>query len=339
MTRPGMGPKLRVLLLVVFGMVWAASVYGLYIGAVRTFDGQRVDEAAIVGRSSHEAVQRATNQVLDTVSVTSLGVAAVLLALLALTRRRPRLAVGIGVMIIGANLTTQVLKSHVLGRPDLLHRPGAALVPSFPSGHATVAMSVALALMLAVPPRLRVLAGSIGVAYAVAVGAGTLTAGWHRPSDVIAAYFVAASWTALVTAVLLAGRGAHRAPTPMIFGQALSSWRLTVAGSALIAGAAIVSGTVLVVLDGRKLASVELTPSYLGAVAAIAGSALMILAVLLWLLRGTLLDPPHQGVAEDPEGPPMADVGADGLTPAGDDPAGAPPIPGDGTMDVRALSM
>ncbi len=45
---------------------------GLYVGAVRTHFGQRVDEAALIGRATHGSVQRATNQLLDTISITSL---------------------------------------------------------------------------------------------------------------------------------------------------------------------------------------------------------------------------------------------------------------------------
>ena len=66
------------------------------------------------------------------------------IVLLALLRGRPRLAVAAGVVLLGANLTTQVLK-ETFDRPDLVlgwaAEPGA-----FPSGHATVAMSLAMAL-------------------------------------------------------------------------------------------------------------------------------------------------------------------------------------------------
>ncbi len=144
----------RVTILVVFGLLCAGAVAGLYIGAVRTRSGQRVDEAAIVGRSGDQLVQLTSTRALDTISLTSLAVAGSVLLLLAVTRRRPRLALGVAVIIAGANVTTQVLKTNLLSRPDLLNRPGAATVPSFPSGHATVAMSLALALVLVVPPRL-----------------------------------------------------------------------------------------------------------------------------------------------------------------------------------------
>ncbi len=280
----------------VFGLVSVVLVAGLYVGAVRTHVGQRADEAAIVGRTTGRVVQHTTTRVLNTISVTSLVVAGVALSLLALSRRRPRLAIGVAAIIIGANITTQLLKTELLTRPDLLHRPDAATTPSFPSGHATVAMSLALGFVLVVPARLRVMAGVIGVTYAVLIGAGTLTSGWHRPSDVIAAYLVTTTWVAFVAAWIIAWRGteqARRPWRPMFLGRLISSPRLLFVGAGLLIAALLVSGTVLLVLNGRELTAIEVGPSYLGALAAIAGTALIILATLLWILRGALLDPPH----------------------------------------------
>ncbi len=211
--------------------------------------------------------------VLNTIGVTSLIVAGVALSLLALSRRRPRLAIGVAAIIIGANITTQLLKTELLDRPDLLQRPRAAITPSFPSGHATVAMSLALGFVLVVPARFRVMAGVIGIGYAVLIGAGTLTSGWHRPSDVIAAYFVTTTWVAFIAAWIIAWRGtqqARRPWRPMILGRLLSSPRLLFGGAGLLIVALLISGTVLLVLNGRELTAIEVGPSYLGAVAAIA---------------------------------------------------------------------
>ena len=55
-------------------------------------------------------------------SVTSIFLATVALIVLALLRRRPLLAIGIGVLVLGANVTTQVLKDG-LDRPDLSTPP------------------------------------------------------------------------------------------------------------------------------------------------------------------------------------------------------------------------
>ncbi len=296
-TSVGLSSSQPVTVLVALGITCIAIVGGVYAVAVRTYVGQRADEAALVGRNTERVVQQATTHVLNTISVTSLVLAGLALALLALSRRRPRLAIGVGVMIIGANVTSQLLKTELLTRPDLLHRPHAATTPSFPSGHATVAMSLALGLVLVVPPRLRVIAGSIGITYAVLIGAGTLTGGWHRPSDVIAAYLIATAWTLIVAACIIAWRGtgttALRPWRPMVLTRLFSSPRLIVAGAALLVAAFLVTIIALLVLNGRELSVIELQPSYFGAVAAITGTALLILGVTLWSLRGTLLDPPH----------------------------------------------
>src|SRR5262245_27425060 len=178
----------------------------LYLIAVQTRWGQRADNAAIRGRTIDSAVQHAVRSTLDTVSVTSAAIATFALMVAALLRRRPRLAVGVGVLVFGANVTTQLLKD-ALTRPDLLGPDvPRATVTTFPSGHSTVAMSIALALVLVVPARLRVSVGVAGIAYAVVVGAATLTGAWHRPSDVLGAYLVTLAWAAGVSAWLVVPR-------------------------------------------------------------------------------------------------------------------------------------
>ena len=270
---------------------------------MHTHFGQRVDEAALVGRATHGSVQRATNQLLDTISITSLVLGSIALALLALSRRRPRLAIGVVVTILGANTTTQLLKGTLLDRPDLLLRSGGATVPSFPSGHATVAMSLALCFMLVVPARLRTIVGCGGVAYAVLVGAATLTAGWHRPSDVIGAYLIATIWVAALAAWVIGtrGTGGERRPwSPMVFGRVLSSRRMLTTGVWLLGGAFAVSVAVLIVLNGGRLSPEQLGGSYVAAIAAIGGVALLVLGALLAALRGALLDPPDDSAEPRP---------------------------------------
>ena len=75
---------------------------------------------------------------------------------IALLRGRPRVAVAVGVILLGANVTTHVLK-------PLLEEPRSASFfgwnapiygATWPSGHATAAMSLALSLVLAVPARM-----------------------------------------------------------------------------------------------------------------------------------------------------------------------------------------
>jgi membrane-associated phospholipid phosphatase len=114
---------------------------------------------------------------------------------IALLRRRFLVAVAILVILGGANLTTELLK-------PLLAAPRPAGLPvsdvssaSWPSGHATAAMALALCTVLAVPLRLRPLVAVLGAGFAVAVCYSFLTLGWHYPSDALAGLLVASIWT------------------------------------------------------------------------------------------------------------------------------------------------
>lgn len=123
--------------------------------------------------------------------------------LVALVRRRPRVAVAIGVVLLGANETTQLLKP-VLAEP---HLTGAAGVPtivqaSFPSGHATAAMSLALVSVIAAPAHWRPRVGAAMAAFAVAVCYSFLELAWHYPSEVLGGFLVAAVWTLSVGAAV-----------------------------------------------------------------------------------------------------------------------------------------
>ena len=163
----------------------AVGAVVLQVLAVRTADGQRLDDAARGNLSpgSPSAVVNATSNLLDTISASSLLLLGAGIMAIALLRGRPLLAVGAGVVVLGANLTTQWLKG-ALGRPDLVNGLGAH-AGRFPSGHVTVAMSLAMALVLVAPPVLRWVAAALGSVYAIGVGVAVILLDWHRPSEVI----------------------------------------------------------------------------------------------------------------------------------------------------------
>jgi membrane-associated phospholipid phosphatase len=126
------------------------------------------------------------------------------LLLIASVRRRRRLALASGAILLGANMTTELLKL-ILAHPraaSLLGGIAPVGSASWPSGHATAAMALALSLILVVPARFRPLAAGLGALFAVAVSYSFLTLGWHYPSDVFGGFLVAGTWASLAIAAL-----------------------------------------------------------------------------------------------------------------------------------------
>ena len=111
------------------------------------------------------------------------------LVVVALLLGRTRAALGAVITIAGANVTTQLLKPTVGD-------------DRFPSGHATVAMSLAVAAVLVAPPSWKLVAGLAGTAYAAGVGVSLVIQAAHYPSDVAAGYLVAGAWAGAVAAAL-----------------------------------------------------------------------------------------------------------------------------------------
>ena len=68
---------------------------------------------------------------------------------------------------------------------------------SWPSGHATAAMSLCLCWVIAVSARWRPAVGAVMAAFAIAVSYSFLTLGWHYPSDVLGGFLIAAVWSLL----------------------------------------------------------------------------------------------------------------------------------------------
>src|SRR5204863_3674731 len=99
--------------------------------------------------------------------------------------------------------TTELLKP-LLAHPRTAEWLGDSQVAaaSWPSGHATAAMTVALCAVLVAPAALRPLAAVAGSLFALAVSFSILVQHWHFPSDVVGGYLVAATWGLLAVAAL-----------------------------------------------------------------------------------------------------------------------------------------
>lgn len=160
----------------------------------------------------------------------------------ALIRRRPRLAVAIAAILLAANETTELLKPLVSSpRPFLLS--GSVNTGSWPSGHATAAMSLALCAVIVVPARLRPLVGATMAAFAAAVCYSVIELGSHYPTDVLGGFLVATIWALLGMATFwtLEPRRRVRAST-----SGVAAARTSVA-AALAPAVIVLTGTLLFV--------------------------------------------------------------------------------------------
>jgi membrane-associated phospholipid phosphatase len=128
---------------------------------------------------------------------------ALLLALVALARGRRRVAVAVLVVFFATGYTTEQLKTLVAS-PRVHEWFGGSWIgaASWPSGHATAAMTMALCAVLVSPPRLRPTVAAVGGAFAIAVAYAILTLAWHFPSDVLGGYLVAGTYVGLAIAAL-----------------------------------------------------------------------------------------------------------------------------------------
>jgi membrane-associated phospholipid phosphatase len=154
-------------------------------------------------------------------ALVNLGDLAALLILLAavaaiglrLGRRREVLAAV--VVVAGANLTTQLLKTTLEHARHKAFEHGIELPwpNSFPSGHTTAAASIGVALLLVVPAGYRLGAAVVGLLLTAAVGSSVIVLGWHYPSDLLGALLVTGAWGFAALAWLRQRDGRDRAPT------------------------------------------------------------------------------------------------------------------------------
>jgi hypothetical protein len=133
--------------------------------------------------------------VVDPVPYACMGLACIGVAL---ARGRKWRALAAGVVLLGSGATTQALK-HLLAEPRYAAwlYGGQVDGASWPSGHGTAAMTIALCAVLVAPPAYRAAVGLAGFCMTVALAYATLGLTWHYPSDVAAGFLIAGLWTSL----------------------------------------------------------------------------------------------------------------------------------------------
>jgi membrane-associated phospholipid phosphatase len=206
--------------------------------------------------------------------------------LVALGRRRPRVAFAIGAILLGANVTTQLLKP-LLAEPraaSLLGGVAPVIPASWPSGHATAAMSLALCSVLAAPSRLRPLVAALGAAFAVAVSYSFLTLGWHYPSDVFGGFLIAVTWTLLGAAAIFAADAKRRRSTGVTRdAHRLSAREVLGPPAAVVLGGLTVFGLVALARPHAVISYARVHTTFIIGAAAIGTLALALAIGVLWL--------------------------------------------------------
>jgi membrane-associated phospholipid phosphatase len=213
----------------------------------------------------------------------------------AVLRGRPRLAIAIAAILLGANVTTELLKP-LLAHPRaawLLGGRAPVAAASWPSGHATAAMSLTLASVLAAPGRLRPVVATLGAGFTAAVSYSFLTLGWHYPSDVFGGFLVAASWTLAVVAALLSAEQRHAPSTsdpPSVAQGARMSLRGALAppGAALL-GAVGLAVAVAVARPQQVVVYARAHEAFVVGATAIGALALLLATGLMLVLRRSAL--------------------------------------------------
>jgi membrane-associated phospholipid phosphatase len=198
---------------VLLALVWFLAFYG---GPFRRVDRSVLDGFTSLANGRWAQVADAVPHIADPQPFALFGF---IIVGVALYRRRGRVAIAAGTILIGANATTQVLKTL------LAHARSAGLIANidpdaWPSGHATASMSLVLAAVLVASLRWRPYVAALGLVGTLTVTFTLLVAAWHFPSDVIGGYLVAGIWTAAALGVLWTIDGHRSQPVPR--GQPLS---------------------------------------------------------------------------------------------------------------------
>ncbi len=239
----------------------AALTAAIYIVAVGLADGRAADRAAMLEDGAEARASALFSPLIAALNPRTLGVLALLTTCASVHRFGVRGGLAEAVLLAGANGTTYSLE-RALGAIDPLGAEGQRALGAgfFPSGHATAAMSLALALVLvARAPWVRRVTLASG-AYAATVGVGLVATQNHHVSDVLGGFLIASAWGSIATTVM-------PGPGRRTYARA---WRLGAGGPRLALGAALASGLTAAALNVPLPALLAFVP----------GSAIVISAAL-----------------------------------------------------------
>jgi membrane-associated phospholipid phosphatase len=231
----------------------AGPILGLvltYVLIAFTSWGRRFEALAFAGRQgTGPTVRSADLLLLETISTATVLLAVVALVVVGLLRGRWQLALRNTVAVLGAVVSAEVLKYTLPSRNQWSGQWQWASTGSFPSGHAVIVTSIALAVLSVSPDAWRrLLVGPLVACTSIATTA-TVTVGWHRPGDVIGSFFLATAWHRALTA---RQRGDRRHPITVPTGWTLVCWG---PAAGLVLGAAVDGVRTNLAASGRQTAA------------------------------------------------------------------------------------
>jgi hypothetical protein len=183
----------------------ALGTWLVWWAMVTTWPGQRVEERVFeTADRFQDVVNHLVEPVLLLGSPPWLGAGFLAVCGIGVLRRRWSAVALAAAVILGSNLTTQLIKDGVFHRTGLVGEWNRD-VNTLPSGHVTVVAAAWAALLLVAPRGWRPATAVAGAAVTCAMSLATVADRWHRPSDVVAAVLVVVAWTALVCALAPAG--------------------------------------------------------------------------------------------------------------------------------------
>ncbi len=278
----------------VFALLGAAAAVGLLILtwflAFHVGIAQRADQSIYNGFGNlgqHPRVGSLATFIARLCNPSPYVYLAVVPVAVALARRRMWVGVAIGAILLGANVTTQLLKP-LLAAPraaDLLAGVKPVSPASWPSGHATAALALALCCVLAAPARLRPLVATLGAAFAVAVSFSFLSLEWHYASDVIGGFLVAAAWSLLGVAAVFVADSRRRQPAAGEAAVKLSLSEALGPPAAVLGGALLLALVVVFARPHQVVSYAQLHHAFVVGAAAIAATAAALATCVMLVLR------------------------------------------------------
>ena len=289
----------RLALIALITIVFGCAFVLVYVLTVRTVEGRLLGDASLRGALlTQSRFTGPVEGVLNAISVASLlGVVAVVavVALIRLARLPGLAAIGI---LVGSNVSTLLLKDFLLIRPDLgVTEVTPATLNSLPSGHATAAFSAVAALLFVLPRRWRLTVVTLGAAYATATALATMSAGWHRAGDAIAAFLLVGVWSMAAAAFMMLGTDASHADAAPTTGSPIRRKLEATAVGCLGLGVAV--GLVLTAISAVRDTAVGSAAAFIAGGLLIAGTAVAVLIAVLAALE--LVDSPDTAVLPRPK--------------------------------------